>query len=49
MLFFLCRTKWIKIGMIEYRCGDGVVLGADVNKDLPVIGKIIRLYAIDDN
>jgi len=34
--------------MIEYKCGEGVVLCADVNKDLPVIGKIIKLYAIDD-
>ena len=34
--------------MIEYRCGDGVVLGADVNEDLPVIGKIVKLYAIEN-
>ena len=32
--------------MIEYRCGDGVVLGADMNEDHPVIGKFVKLYAI---
>jgi len=34
--------------MIEYRCGDGAVLGADINEDLPIVGKILKLYTMDD-
>ena len=34
--------------MIKYRCGDRVGLGADMNEDLPVIGKIVKLYAIEN-
>jgi len=51
-VYIQCRIKWIKTGMIEYRCGDGVVIGADINEDLPIAEALCygrqNLYASGD-
>ena len=35
--------------MIEYRLGDGIIIGVDSDKDLPYIGEILKLYVINNN
>ena len=48
MYIITCRANWIKFGGNEYRPGDGVILSMDVDKDLPNIGVILKVYFIDD-
>ena len=48
MMYYLCRANWIKFGVNEYRPGDGVILSMDIDKDLPNIGVISKVYFVDD-
>ena len=37
-----------QIGLNEYRLGNGIIIRVDNDNDLPVIGKILKLYVIND-
>ena len=43
------RANWIKIGMTEYRPDDEKIIGMDDDKDLPDIGKILKLYILNNS
>lgn len=43
------KTNWVKIGMTEYKPGDGIIVGVDNDTDLPEIGKILKLYVLNSN
>ena len=44
----LYRANWIKTGVNEYRPGNGIIIRVDNDNNLPVIGKILKLYVIND-
>ena len=40
-------ANWIKTSINEYRIGDGIIIRVDSENDLPVIGKILKLYVVN--